>query len=133
MKTKKCTNCNESKPATIEFFVSRKGTKSGIRNQCKDCKNKKLNKSRQKNPERRRELDRINYENNKDRIKKYIADYRASKPDYEKIKYKRKKDLITKSYVASSMRRRVSELDDRIYETQKLIIKIKRELNKTES
>lgn len=38
---KKCINCNIEKPATPDFFVKDKKSKTGISNHCKECKNAK--------------------------------------------------------------------------------------------
>ena len=34
-----CTQCNTFKPATREYFYSRKEMKDGLRSECRDCKN----------------------------------------------------------------------------------------------
>ena len=127
---KKCTICKQSKQYTLEFFVKSSSSKSGLRNQCKDCKNKKLNKSRKLNPEKRRSLDRTNYNNNKEKFTDRMYSYRLNNPNYEKKRYLHKKDNLTKSYVANLMNLRVSELDNRVYKTQKIIIQLKQEIKK---
>lgn len=37
MKTKQCRRCNLFKPATPEFFLKNKNTKSGLDGTCRDC------------------------------------------------------------------------------------------------
>lgn len=43
---KKCSQCGESKPATLKFFYGQSSNNDGLRYECKDCKKKTDNKWR---------------------------------------------------------------------------------------
>lgn len=52
---KKCIKCNELKPATFEFFGKMKGK---LRNECKECSNRRHVEWNKKNREKRRAYDK---------------------------------------------------------------------------
>ena len=73
---RKCTVCKEDKPATLEYFPPHKPGKYGLHSWCIPCK-------KQKDTDRRKRPDQIARQQkwrdqNKDKIKKYNDDYRAS-------------------------------------------------------
>ncbi|UEP42759.1 HNH endonuclease signature motif containing protein [Burkholderia sp. B21-005] len=79
--TKICTQCGQSKPATVEFFSAQKGGRFGLRGCCRPCFNKKYLKSRYDNdPEyRQKRLDRERkrYESKREEIKARVTQYRV--------------------------------------------------------
>ena len=50
--SKACTKCNRELPATNEYFAIDNTVKSGIRSQCKDCRNKENKEYTKKNWDR---------------------------------------------------------------------------------
>lgn len=104
--TKRCSKCQEEKPATFEFFFRDKQVKCGFRSVCKEC-DKKRNKRyynenqedileqkkqyRQENLEELREKDRIYSQNNKERKAEYSRQWRKDNPEYDSQKYHKNK------------------------------------------
>lgn len=66
--TKRCTKCGEEKPATTEHFYTQKRGKFGLQSRCKLCRNAITREWHKKNPERSRELSKIN---ERRRLEKY--------------------------------------------------------------
>jgi hypothetical protein len=75
---KRCPDCKETKPRTLEYWYRQLGTKDGLRSICKRCAKKRLNdwndahkdqhreqvyRWREKNTERVRETNRAASEN----------------------------------------------------------------------
>jgi len=82
MLTKICIDCGKVLPATSEYFGKHKTCKDGLRNQCKECKNKY---SKKYNPKY--------YENNKESAKEKAKEYRDN--NKEKVKKSKKHYRIT--------------------------------------
>jgi len=82
MLTKICIECGTEKPATNEYFGAHKTCKDGLRNQCKECKNKY---SKKYNPKY--------YENNKEKTKEQAKEYRNN--NKEKVKESKNKYRLT--------------------------------------
>ena len=94
--TKRCSKCQEEKPATFEFCFRDKQVKCGLRARCKICE-KEMNKKyydenqedileqkkqyRQENLEEHREKDRIYSQNNKERKMEYSRQWRKDNKD----------------------------------------------------
>ena len=130
MKTKICTKCNKTLPATNEFFYIGKRGKYGLVAICKSCqieyrkqytstdtykkrRREEMAKWRKENPEKNKELRDRSYKKNKERVnkerrEKYNTDeeYRQRQNLYDK-KYTesgRRKELYAKNYVKERLR-----------------------------
>lgn len=66
MQTKVCKKCGIEYPATTEYFYSHNQVKSGLRPECKKCRNKKV---------------KINYDKNKAKILKQKKEYHEANRD----------------------------------------------------
>lgn len=67
---KPCSKCGEMKPATCEFFHSRKDTKDGLRKECKAC----------------RALSRKNhYQENREQIIERVGEYQRKNRDKRRV------------------------------------------------
>ena len=56
--TRTCTKCNQTYPATSEFFSPRKSGKNGLHSQCRSCVNKYLLEWQKAHPDKVRESNR---------------------------------------------------------------------------
>jgi len=104
MKTKKCTKCNEEKPATTEFFYKNKREKSGLSSQCKICRQKYFDsrkeakseydkKYRKKNGVKLNNYRNQYYKDNKEKLNAYRKEhYESNKEAYIANSAKRKAD-----------------------------------------
>lgn len=68
IKYKKCIICGEEKPLTKQYFHSRKDSKDGFRNNCKECKSLKDRKTYLKNQEQVKERSKKYHHENRDEI-----------------------------------------------------------------
>ncbi len=109
MQYKTCTKCGKELPATTEYFSSRKDSKDGMRDQCKECIKEREKQYREENKEKVKEYWKQYREENKEKIKKYKKQYREenkekvkeySKQYYEENKeyYKRYKKQYNKEH-----------------------------------
>jgi len=73
---KVCTKCEESKPATKEYFKARKSCKNGIEGICKICVKKRDKQYNLDNKEKIRAVKMVYLEENKDKIANYHKNYR---------------------------------------------------------
>ena len=69
--TKRCSKCQEEKPATLEYFSKHSGRKDGLNYCCKECGKKQGKKYRENNKEKIAKSQKEWRENNKDYKKKY--------------------------------------------------------------
>lgn len=74
---KKCKECSEEKP--IELFYKHKGNTDGYKHKCKACYNKQGKDAYLKNPEKKRNMNKAHYYNNKSYYVAKCAKYRAAK------------------------------------------------------
>ena len=74
--TKRCTRCQEEKPATAEYFHRNAGRKCGLLSQCRGC----CKKYREENPEKIRATRKKHYEENRKKI-------RAGNKKYKRQRY----------------------------------------------
>ena len=71
--TKRCTKCQEEKPATLEFFSKHSGRKDGLNYCCKECCKKRGKKYKEDNKEK---ISQYNKEWNEKHRKEYSKKYR---------------------------------------------------------
>lgn len=94
--TKQCTCCGQVKDIEC-FFVVKKGSDKR-RPKCKDCMSIESAGWRNKNPERKKQLDRAYYDNNKEKCLAYSKEWKEkNKERYRKtweIYYEKNKDII---------------------------------------
>jgi len=89
-----CIKCGEEKPATSEFFHSRKDSKSGLRNECKECVLKRHRESHVANRERNNERSRRWHTANKERAHENSRKWREANKE-------RCKENNSKWYIAN--------------------------------
>jgi hypothetical protein len=77
--TKQCSSCGEVK--TLDAFHPVKKGLDKRRNKCKDCMSKEAAAWREANPERKKQLDKQYYENNKDKVSAYQKQWKAENPE----------------------------------------------------
>lgn len=87
-----------------------------------NCKPESRRKARLRSKERRNNIEK------KDHDYKQNAEWRDKNKDYLHKTNKEKRDKLAPSYIAQTMRISVNDLSPEILETQRIIIKIKREL-----
>ena len=75
---KVCTKCGVEKPMTTECFPTRKDSKDGFRNDCKECKKKNSHEYNMNNKERRKSLNKEWRKNNPEKSKLIYARYRGT-------------------------------------------------------
>lgn len=113
---KRCTKCGEVKE--LDCFYKNKNNKDGMDYLCKNCNNEYQKKWKEKNPEKYKESTKQTRIKRKEKIKKY----------------KRKIiDVISKTYVATKLKIKTSELTDDLYQLKKQQIEVHRfikQLNK---
>jgi hypothetical protein len=89
---KRCTTCEEYKPATFEYFYRQEGGKCGIASACKVCRiiqTKKYGRQWHKDTyEKRKPKYRKYYQDNKEEIKSKAREYK--KENWDKIAHERK-------------------------------------------
>lgn len=73
--TRKCTKCNQEKPATLEFYPPHKIGKYGLHSWCKPCK-KAIDAARRARPDQLARQQKWRDEN-KEKVKESNARYRA--------------------------------------------------------
>ncbi|MFA7219280.1 MAG: hypothetical protein WC119_02090 [Synergistaceae bacterium] len=82
MEYQQCTKCGKKYPLTRDYFYSRKDRSKGFVSQCKSCSNKRgeeaRKKYREKNKDKKKEIDRTYREAHKDEIKEYSIEYRRT-------------------------------------------------------
>lgn len=81
---KKCTECEEQYPATLEYFHSDKGEHSnadGLYASCKKCKNKKDKKYYRENKEKISKYDKRYYRENKEKRRKQHKEWAKKNKD----------------------------------------------------
>lgn len=83
-----------------------------------------------KNTQAQRDRNEKYRKNNKEEIKAYTAKYRDENRDFIRSLDIKRRAEISNSYIASSMRMSVKDLHPETIETKRLIIKLKREINK---
>lgn len=71
---KKCTKCEEEKPATLEYFYKNEYCKDGLRPRCKVC------------------CKLYDYQKRKDYYKQYRADHKEKNAEYQK-QYRKNKAI----------------------------------------
>jgi hypothetical protein len=85
---KRCTKCQETLPATTEYFHSDKSHASGLRTQCRTCRNEIVQKQRAETPEQQRVIRQRFYRNHTERVKKKVREYvdrnREKRSEYER-------------------------------------------------
>jgi len=77
---KKCTRCQQIKPATTEYFNNKKSGKYGLTGRCKEC----LKVVRQQNSEREKERNKLWREENKEHCKQYREENKEHINEYHK-------------------------------------------------
>ena len=83
MQHKKCTKCEEEKPATPEYFHRKTRNKDGLQNSCKQCSKAYYETKK----EYYKEHGKAYYEANKEHLKEHgKASYRTPKGKYAQIK-----------------------------------------------
>jgi len=58
-----CIGCGEEKPATLEYFYKEKKAKTGVRGECRECRNKKVKQWKKDNKDKTREYKNKRYQN----------------------------------------------------------------------
>jgi hypothetical protein len=78
-KSKACNLCKQIKP--LDAFGLNKNYKSGLRNTCKDCRRIESASYRARYPDKKKALDKRNYEINGDKIRQRSKNYRLQNAD----------------------------------------------------
>lgn len=124
MENKTCTKCKIEFPATIEYFTPSKRYKHGMTSSCKICRKEYAQIYRKENPEKVKKSNENWMQFNRD----FNREWYIKNPNKALIYYNKRKDNLTDSYIAASMRRLTNEISPEIINTQRLIIQLKREL-----
>ena len=78
---KTCTKCNQTFPATKEYFHKRSASKDGLTYRCKTCGKKRARQWREENPEKAAECAKQYREENKEAIAERVRQYREENKD----------------------------------------------------
>jgi len=118
MQHKKCTKCEEEKPATPEYFHRKTKTKDGLQHSCKQC-NKAYNEA---NKEHIKETKKAYREANKEYYKEYSKAYyeanKEYKKEYKKAHHRTPKGKYTKIKRSAKVREINFALPFQIYESK---------------
>ena len=93
--TKQCTECGETKPATLEYFHKNKGCKLNLYPKCKICRKKNKKIYLQDNKKKIKEYNKIYRHNHKEYYKEYDKKYRQNN---KKKTIKRNKIYYSQKY-----------------------------------
>lgn len=80
---KLCTGCKTEK--NFSEFNVRRASKDGLAYKCKDCKRAQYQKWREENKEYKAQLDSAYYQNNKEKRREYVREYKRNRlqdPEY---------------------------------------------------
>lgn len=109
---KVCSRCDESKPATAEFFYKRNtGSLDGFTGQCKVCINNKNRKWYQDNRERGNELVRLWRASNHERTLKNEKAWREANPEKRRTAERKYKANHPERIAAGNKARREADLE----------------------
>jgi hypothetical protein len=89
---KVCILCNESKPATPEFFHRYRYSKDGLYPRCKECRKVDTKGYREKNLEKIKASQKEYYHKNKDTLREKNKKWRENNAEYVKTKGKEYRD-----------------------------------------
>jgi hypothetical protein len=94
MESKVCSKCGEEKP--LCEFSKNKNNYDGHHHHCKLCINSAAKEYRKKHSEKLKEVDRLRYEKNKDKINSRNKKYQKINKDklYEKAKIRKKNNIL---------------------------------------
>jgi hypothetical protein len=95
---KRCTNCKEEFPATLEFFTKKVNGKYGLTSKCKKCNNSYLKQNYQKHRDKRLEQKKEYHKNNREKLKQKNKKWYHENKEYvleqRKIYAESNKDVI---------------------------------------
>jgi hypothetical protein len=94
MENKVCSKCGEEK--LLCEFSKNKNNYDGHHHHCKLCRNTDAKEYRKKHPEKLKEVDRLRYKKDKDKINSRNKKYQKTHKDklYEKAKIRKKNNII---------------------------------------
>jgi hypothetical protein len=127
--TKRCTKCQEEKPATLEFFSKHSGQKDGLNYCCKLCGNKRGKKYRENNKEKIAENNRRwNEKNRKEYSKQYRKDNleKCLKREAESCERRREQGYF-KKYHEDNKEKRNKQIREHYQKNKEAILAHKKE------
>lgn len=118
--SKTCTKCGETK-STTEFYKG-KGTKDGLRPECKPCKRALARKHHADNPEKHRERSRKWREANPEKTTERVRTWREANPD--KYHAQNQERLAKRSRRVARIRKMMAHFDGRTGWLEKLAVAV---------
>ena len=119
---KTCTQCLQSKPATLEFFHSHAGVGCGLNPRCKQCRKAESKAYYQANTERIKQYARVWQETNPEKANAKKAAWAKKNEDHEKQRkreYKERNREILRKRDAARIKQR--ELTDPAFRLRRLM------------
>ena len=95
MQHKKCTKCEEEKPATLEYFYRKTKTKDGLQYSCKQCSKAYYEANKEYYKEYSKAYSKAYREANKESLKEYYEANKEYYKEYSKAHYRTPKGKFT--------------------------------------